>query len=205
MGSFWAWAHCSRCWSCPGELWGSDGPSEAGLGFKSPHWLLIVLGQPQGGAQLWADQGLKVTVSCHPVPIPGSWGMDVGLEKGWWAIPHWVTTSKSLLARCRRTALSTLTGLIRGHQDLTLWPHDFKFFLPLVVLIHSLPHTHVEPEWPLFYARFSSDLDPVHWSIWLQGPKVLPGILPSAHKRCALCVPVCNCISDLGFYSPALK
>lgn len=109
VGSFWAWAHCSRSWSCPGELWGSDGPSEAGLGFKSPHWLLIVLGQPWGGAQLWADQGLTVTVSCQPVPIPGSWGMDVGLEKGWWAIPHWVTTSKSWLARCRRTALSTLT------------------------------------------------------------------------------------------------
>ena len=88
-------------------------------------------------------------------------------------------------------------SLIRGHQDLTLWPHDFKIFLPLVVLIHSLRHTHVEPEWPLIYARFSSD--PVPWSIWLQGPKVLPGILQGAHKRCALCMPACNCISNLGF------
>ena len=152
VGSFWAWAHCSRSWSCPGELWSSDGPSESGLGFKSPHWQLIALCQTLRGAQLRADQGHTVTVSCQPVPIPGSWGMDVGLGRGDGPYhtgsahqgPGWPDAEKQLCPLWPRLFFLIFyfflfvldfviwPRLIRGYQGLTLWPHGFKIFIPLV-------------------------------------------------------------------------
>lgn len=114
-------------------------PFRVGLGFESPHQSLIVMGQPLGGARLPARLCFLAQVTlagkwshCELSASLNPWKLGDGHGPGERAKgPHTtsVTTSRSQLARCKRTAPFTL------QQEMMLWPHDFNIFVAIVFLV----------------------------------------------------------------------